>query len=286
MESYVPSLDAYFARIGYHGSRAPTLQTLHAICHAHVQAIPFEALDVLLGKRIDLDPRAVEDKLVHRRRGGYCFEQNTLLLRVLLALGYRVQPLSGRVRFGRPRDYLPPRTHVFLRVELGAQDGDDPWLVDCGLGAPSLTSAIRLVLDEEQATHHEPRRLIAAGRWEGLSLRSPDALLYHQVKFGEEWQDVAELTLEEMPPIDREVGNWFTSTHPASSFCQRLLVTRATRDGRLSLHNRELTRRGPDGVGHTQRLGSPAELLRVLDEEFGLSFPADTRFGCEQLRWD
>lgn len=286
MESFAPSLDAYFARIGYHGPRAPTLETLHAICHAQVQAIPFEALDVLLGRGVDLDPRAIEEKLIHRRRGGYCFEQNTLLLRVLTALGYDARPLSGRVRFGRPRDVLPARTHVFLRVEMGARRGEDSWLVDCGIGSTSLTSAIRLRLDEEQATNHEPRRLIAAGSWDGLAQRSPDALLYHQVKFGQEWFDVAELTLEEMPPIDREVGNWFTSTSPASSFRQRLLVTRATRDGRLSLLNRELTRRGPDGVGHTTVIASPAELLRVLDEEFGLAFPPGTEFACEQLRWD
>ena len=284
--SFVPDLDAYFARIGYHGSRAPTLPTLHAISLAHVQAIPFEALDVLLGRRIDLDPRAIEDKLVHRRRGGYCFEQNTLLLRVLAALGYRVQPISARVRWGRTRDYLPPRTHVLVRVELGERPGDDPWLVDCGIGSMSLTSAIRLTLDEEQATSHEPRRLVATGSWEGLVRRSPDAVLYHQVRLGTEWQDIAELTLEEMHPIDREVGNWYTSGHPESSFRQRLLVTRATPDGRLTLLNRELTRRGPDGVGHVERIDSPEHLLRVLAEEFGLEFAADTRFACAALVWD
>jgi N-hydroxyarylamine O-acetyltransferase len=285
---YVPDLDAYFARIGYRGSRAPTLETLHAISLAQVQAIPFEALDVLLGRRIDLDPRAVEDKLVHRRRGGYCFEQNTLLLRVLAALGYEVQPISARVRWGRTRDYVPPRTHVLVRVELGARFGDDSWLVDCGIGTMSLTSAIRLVVDEEQATAHEPRRLVAAGSWDGpaLSRRSPEALLYHQVKLGEEWHDVAELTLEEMHPIDREVGNWYTSAHPGSSFRQRLLTTRATPDGRLSLFNRELTRRGPDGVARVERVASPEHLLRVLADEFGLEFPEGTRFACDALVWD
>jgi N-hydroxyarylamine O-acetyltransferase len=284
---YVPDLDAYFARIGYGGSRAPTLETLHAISLAQAQAIPFEALDVLLGRRIDLDPRAVEDKLVHRRRGGYCFEQNTLLLRVLAALGFQVQPISARVRWGRTRDYLPPRTHVLVRVELGARPGDESWLVDCGIGTLSLTSAIRLVVDEEQATVHEPRRLVAAGSWEaGLARRGPEAVLYHQVKLGDEWHDVAELTLEEMHPIDRELGNWYTSGHPESSFRHRLLVTRATPDGRLSLLNRELTRRGRDGVGHVERVTSPEHLLRVLADEFGLELPEGTRFACDALVWD
>lgn len=281
-----PDLDAYFTRIGYRGAREPTLHTLHSLSLAHAAAIPFEALDVVLGRGIDLAPEAIEEKLVHRRRGGYCFEQNALLLGILNELGFRVQPISGRVRFGRSRGDVPPRTHMMLRVEMGERFGEDSWLVDCGIGGASLTSAIRLVLDEEQPTHHEPRRLTPAGSWDGLDRRSPDAVLHHQVKFGAEWHDVAELTLEEMPPIDREVGNWYTSTHPDSSFRQRIMVTRATNEGRLTLLNRELTRRGPDGVGHTTRIDSAEELLGVLDAEFGLKFPPGTRFQCPQLVWD
>lgn len=284
--TYQPDLEAYLSRIGYRGSRAPTLETLHAISLAHTQSIPFEALDALLGIGIDLDPQAIEDKLVHRSRGGYCFEQNTLLLNMLATLGYRVQPISARVRFGRPRELVTPRTHMLVRVEFGERFGEDSWLADCGIGGASLTSAIRLVLDDEQSTHHEPRRLVSAGYWDGLVRRSPDAVVYHQVKFGAEWHDVAELTLEEMPPIDREVGNWYTSTHPESTFRQRLMVARATENSRLTLLNRELTRRGPDGVGHTRQIGSPDELLQVLYEEFGLSFPEGTRFECPQLVWD
>jgi len=104
-------LDAYFARTGYTGPRTPTLETLHGLVRAHVQTIPFENLDVLLGKPIDLEPAALMQKLVHDRRGGYCFEQNTLLLEVLTALGFHVRPLSARVRWQRPRDYTPARTH-------------------------------------------------------------------------------------------------------------------------------------------------------------------------------
>src|SRR4051812_14228187 len=105
-------LDAYCARIGYDGPRTPTLSTLHAITAAHTRSIPFENLDVLLGCGIDIAPAAIFDKLVARRRGGYCFEQNGLLLAVLEALGFQVAPISARVRWQRPRDFTPPRTHV------------------------------------------------------------------------------------------------------------------------------------------------------------------------------
>jgi N-hydroxyarylamine O-acetyltransferase len=266
----VVDLDSYFARIGYRGPRAPTLATLNEIVRAHVETIPFENLDVLLGRRIDLEPAALERKLVHDRRGGYCFEQNALLLAVLAALGYDARPLSARVRYQRPRDYTPPRSHLFVRVEL-----DTSWLVDVGVGALSLTSALRLETDVPQATPHDTRRLVQGG-----------GVVFHQVRFGDDWHDVYEFTLEEMPPIDREVANWYTSTHPQSGFKQRLSVARALPEGRrLVLLNRELAVRGRDGPADRRVLGSPDELLAVLAEQFGLAFAPGTRFPCDALDW-
>lgn len=263
-------LDAYFERIGHAGTRTPTSKTLRAICEAHVKAIPFENLDVLLMRGISLDDDAIDDKLVRRRRGGYCFEQNTLLLRVLLALGFTAKPISARVRIGRARDFVPARTHVFLRVEID----DESWLADVGVGGLSPTAPLRLEPNVEQETPHERRRLIhEEGRW------------FHQALLGETWADVCEFTLEEMPPIDREVGNWFTSTHPRSHFRDRLMVARALDDGgRLTLLNRELTRRSRTDVV-TTTIASPEEMLVVLRERFGLSFPDGTVFHCSGLDW-
>ena len=263
-------LSPYFERIGYQGPHEPTLDVLHAICAAHVKSIPFENLDVLLNRGIDLSPEAVEDKLIHRRRGGYCFEQNTLLLRVLLALGFHARPISARVRLMRPRDFTPPRTHVFLRVEIGGAS----YLADVGVGGLSPTCALRLIEDQEQPTPHELRRLVRhEGRW------------FHQALLGEEWNDVCEFTLEEMPEIDREVANWFTSTHPASHFRSRLMVARALdAGGRVTLLNRELTLRKPGPEVLTQALATDGELLHALAQHFGLVFPSDTRFECEGLR--
>lgn len=271
--TYRPDLAAYFARIGFAGPTPPTVDTLHALSHAHVSTIPFENLDVLLDRGIDLDPGAVEAKLVGARRGGYCFEHNSLFLHVLTALGFAARPISARVRIGRARDFTPARTHVFVRVELD----DGPWLCDVGVGAWSLTSAIRLRLDEPQLTPHEPRRIIAEGAWDGFTRRSPDARLFHQVRLGDEWADVNEFTLEEMPEIDRVVGNWYTSAHPRSHFRDRLIVARATTTGRLTLVDRALTRRAHDGSTVVETIGSHAELVATLAREFGLALPAGTR---------
>ena len=94
-------LDAYLARIGYHGTLEPDLQTLTALHAAHVTAVPFENLDILLGRTISLDLKAVQTKIVAGRRGGYCFEQNTLFQAVLERIGFRVTPLAARVRGDR-----------------------------------------------------------------------------------------------------------------------------------------------------------------------------------------
>jgi N-hydroxyarylamine O-acetyltransferase len=272
--TFTPDLAAYFERIGYAGPREPTLATLNAIIAAHVRAIPFENLDVLLGCPIRLEPEHIVHKLIHARRGGYCFEQNSLLLWVLSALGYEVKALSARVRVQRRRDEVPPRTHMFLRVEIGGES----WLADVGVGGFSVTSALRLIADVTQPTPHEPRRIVREGHWSGFEQRAPDARLFHQIYFSEAWHDVCDFTLEEMHPIDREIGNWFTSTHPNSQFRSRLTVARATANGRLTLLNRDFTVRGADGRAETRTLTSPAELLQVLRHQFGIEFPEGTEF--------
>ncbi len=264
-------LDPYFARIGYTGPRTPTLATLHALTQAHTSSIPFENLDVLLGRTIDLEPEALMDKLVQRRRGGYCFEQNGLFLAVLLLMGFDARPLSARVRIDRPRDFTPSRTHVFVRVELSGTS----YLSDVGVGALSLTGALRLHTEDVQDTPHEPRRIV-----------QEDARHFHQVNLAGEWKDVCEFTLEEMPLIDRELGNWYTSAHPASHFKNRLLVARAAPDGaRITLLNDELKIRDRGGKSVVTKLGSRAELLGVLRTHFGLIFPEETRFGSPGSPW-
>ena len=270
-----PEIEAYFGRIGYDGPRAPTLEALRGIVARHVATIPFENLDVLLGRPIVLEAPALLAKLVEARRGGYCFENNGLLLHVLAALGFSVEPLSARVRLQRPREFTPPRTHLFARVTI---DGV-PWLADVGVGGLSPTAPLRLDTEAEQATPHEPRRVIREdGRW------------FHQVLLrGEEgagWHGICEFTGEAMPPIDREVANWFTSTHPRSHFRDRLLVARAGEDGaRLTILNDVFTLRRRDGAAERRTIAGPEELLQILDAVFGLRFPAETRFACAGLPW-
>lgn len=263
-------LTAYLARVGYTGPREPTLDTLRGLVLAHACSIPFENLDVLLGRGVSLADEDVERKLVRDRRGGYCFEQNSLLLRALTALGFRAAPLSARVRIKAPREFVPPRTHLFAQVEVGGRR----WLADVGVGGLTPTAPIRLdLIDTEQPTTHEPRRIIREER-------APSPRYFHQARLGDVWADVYEFTLEEMPAIDREVGNWWTSTSPQSKFRQNLMAALARPDGtRVSVLNREFTHRRGAEVLERFDLAGADELLAVLAERFGICLPPGTPLG-------
>lgn len=264
-------LDAYLARIGYNGPVEPTLEVLRAIQFAHVQTIPFENIDVLLGRRIEIDLPSVVGKLVVSRRGGYCFEQNTLFREVLAAIGFRVTPLLARVRRNVPPEVRTPLTHMVLVVEIEGHR----WLADVGFGSVGITAPISLETDESQGTPLEPHRLVPA-----------DGGIMHQAKLGEEWVDVYLFIPDQPPPIDFELGNWFSCTHPRALFTNNLVVTRVDGRVRHSIQNREFTTRSADGSAEKQTIESPAHLLELLDAKFGLRFPAGTRIDIPAVPWD
>ena len=137
-------LDSYLARIAYRAPLAPDLATLAALQAAHVDALPFEALDPLMGRPVHVDLPSVQQKLVLSRRGGYCFEQNVLFQAVLEAIGFKVVGLTGRVRWrSAPDDPLGPRQHMMLLVEVEGR----PHLVDVGFGICMMDGPIRLEVD-------------------------------------------------------------------------------------------------------------------------------------------
>src|ERR1700754_110252 len=151
-------LAAYFDRIGYGGRAEPTVETVRGLVAAHNQSIPFENLDPLLGIPVaDLSATALVDKLVYRRRGGYCYEHNGLMGYVLEELGFGVERFAGRVVWMNPGGPLPAQTHQVLSVTVPGVDG--PLLVDVGFGGQTLTSPIRLQPGPVQEHRHAPQRM-------------------------------------------------------------------------------------------------------------------------------
>ena len=253
-------LAGYFERIGYAGDRTPKRATLDALHLAHATHIPFENLDILLGRPIRLDLASLQAKLVRGRRGGYCFEQNRLFAAVLEALGFAVTPLAARVRFGTSA--VLPRTHMLLQVDV---DGS-PLLADVGFGIFGLL--LPVPLDESG----ESRQFA----WTYRVAREAGQYVL-QLRKGVAWSDLYAFTLERQYPVDYEMANHYTSTHPSSRFVLAPIAQRSTPDVRRMLRDGTYSEHRGETV--TQRtLADDDELLEVLAEEFELRFPKGTRF--------
>lgn len=252
-------IDAYFRRIGYAGERTPTLHTLRTLVVRHTEAIPFENLNPLLKWSVRLDATSLEQKLVRDGRGGYCFEQNLLLRHVLEGLGFPVVGLAARVLWNTPEGAIPPRTHMLLRVEVGGE----PYVADVGFGGQTLTGPLRLEPDTEQATPHEPFRLLQAGE---------EFVMQSNIRGT--WKPLYRFDLQEQHLADYEVGNCHVSTHPDSLFVTGLMAGRAAPGRRYALWNNELAVHDLNGGTEHRVLTSAAELRETLEGSFRLTLPA------------
>lgn len=257
-------LEAYLRRIGYSGSLQPVPTVLEAIHLAHATHIPFENLDILLGRPIALDLASLQAKLVAGGRGGYCFEQNLLFSAMLQRLGFTVTHLAARVIY--PSGRKLPRTHILLRVDVAGAT----WLADVGFGLEGLLLPVPFVGGREARQFGWTYRVVEAnGEWTMQSLRD------------RAWTDLYAFSLEPQLAVDFEPANHYTATHPDSRFVRTLTVQLPTPEVRYRLRNRELVLdRG--GTVTRRELADDDELLSVLAEVFGLRFPAGTRFGYRE----
>jgi N-hydroxyarylamine O-acetyltransferase len=255
-----PALVAdYLMRVGLPAAGPPTLETLRRLHAAHVAAIPFENLDVLLGRGIRLDLDRLHDKLILQRRGGYCFEQNSLFLAVLRQLEFDATPMEARVRAGAtaPR----PRTHMVLVVQVEGA----PWLADVGFGGEGLIEPAPLTGEAVAPASGVAHRVV-----------EEDALQVLQMRRDAGWTDQYAFALQPVHAVDFEMANWFTSTYPESPFVRTLTAQRTTAEVRYVLRYPALTE--IRGVETRTRDIERSELLPLLREVFGIELPGDTSF--------
>lgn len=252
------SLKAYFERIGFVGSIAPTLATLELIHALHPAAIPFENLNPLLGLPVSLDLAAIERKLLAERRGGYCFEHNLLLMAVLRELDFSVRGLAARVVWTDPGAIERPPTHMLLAVDIGGAT----YIADVGFGGLTLTAPLRLKADTEQNTPHESFRLTGG---------DPDWVLEAQI--GAEWRPLYVFTTTEVASESYAESNRHISTSPDSPFTTELRVALSPSGRRLALRDNRLSVHAVGDASDTRLLASVAEMREVLSETFGIALP-------------
>lgn len=253
----VGRVDAYLRRIGWSGPISHDYATLAALQLAHLQTVPFEALEVFAGRKVRVDDEWVWSKVVDRQRGGWCFEANGAFALLLEALGFHVRRLGAAVLLAGPAVVID---HLVLEVQL-----DRPYLVEVGFGDRSPVTPLPL---DDAGPHESPSGLFEfLPSPQGTTLAEvvddvPHAL-YRFKRVNLSADDFAGAS--ERLSTDRSLS-WSTSP-----FATRLLDA----ETRLTLSRRSLKTSGPNGT--TRRAVPPAEWNRVLADEFGIaeSFPPD-----------
>jgi N-hydroxyarylamine O-acetyltransferase len=249
-------LDGYLARIGWSGPLEPTLATLSALLRAQMMRIPFENLDVLLGRGVRVDLESIYAKLVSAGRGGYCYEHSTLLQAALEQVGFAPVAHSARVVMVVPRS-AAPRSHMFLTVPLAGET----LVLDPGFGGHGPLVPVPLVEGEEVRDGSDVHRMTRRdGEWvlEALIGGTMTPL----------WMS----TLEVESPVDFVMANHFTSTFANSPFVNRLMLRALTSNGRVTVMNRDVTVSSGAVLERTQ-LPDRAALRTLLARYFSIDLP-------------
>jgi N-hydroxyarylamine O-acetyltransferase len=255
MEADQFDLPAYLARIGYDGPTRADYATLAGLLTAHMNAIHFENIDVLLGRQIRLDLASLQQKMIVNRRGGYCFEQATLFLAAMRAIGFDATPRTARVILVLKPDQAP-RGHMYVLVQLP----EGYFIADPGLGGLGCRTPIPL--------HGTPVRegdesfsIAADARGRVLTVKAPDRTV-------EAW--ISGLDADNW--IDFEVANHWFATHSASPMVNRLMLRAMTSHGRITVMNRDVTIR-QNGAVSTSRLNDRVEVRRLVAAHLGFDCP-------------
>lgn len=243
----------YLQRLGYHGPREPTLDTLRSLHLRHLESVPFENLDIHAQRPIVLDEAAFFDKVVRRRRGGFCYELNGVFAALLRALGFQVTYLSGRVSPDGVRDVGPEFDHLVLEISLD----DGPRLVDVGFGE-GFAAPLPLAPGEWDS-EGQCFRLEQRGEDQALSVRQADGtwkLLY---------------VFSRVPRRLEEFSGMchYHQTSPDSFFVKSRLCSRKTPTGRVTVSGPRLIV-SEAGQREVRMLETEEAVEQALLEHFGI----------------
>jgi N-hydroxyarylamine O-acetyltransferase len=251
---------AYLDRIGYSGSTDPSAETLRALHRAHMIAVPFENLDIHIGRTIVCDEARFLYKIITERRGGFCYELNGAFAALLRTLGYEVTLLSARVNRSDGSE-APEFDHLTLRVDLPAARGaSSPWLSDVGFG-DSFLQPLRLEHGFEQSQIGRVYRLTKA-----------DGRFQMEVRTGDPWKKQYSFTLQPRQLQEFAAMCHYHQTSPESHFTRQRICSRATPSGRITLSDLKLIETR-DGQREERQLAGEEQWLATLAEMFAITLP-------------
>jgi N-hydroxyarylamine O-acetyltransferase len=245
---------AYLDRIAYTGPLAPTLEVLRNLHRAHLFSVPFENLDIAAGRKILCDENACIDKIVERRRGGFCYELNGAFAALLRAIGFQVTLLSARVPREDGSDG-PEFDHLALKIDL-----DEPWLADVGFG-DSFLEPLELRSGVEGSHDGRRYRVVDAGNSLSMERAERDGIWKRQYSF----------TLTPRSLKDFAAMCHYHQTSPESPFTRKIVCSQATNDGRITVADRRLILIR-NGTREEQLLASDEERSAALKKYFEIVF--------------
>ncbi len=247
------NIKAYLERINYHGSLAPTAETLRELQVAHLLAVPFENLSIHHKQPIVLEDDALFIKIVERRRGGFCYEANGLFAALLRALGFDVAMLSAGVA-NKEGGFGPDFDHMTLMVTL-----EQRWLVDVGFG-DSFREPLLLDERSEQVQGRRAYQFVPDGAH----------LILMQRDDGDEWKAQYRFTLQPYEYADYDEMCRYHQTSPQSHFTRARVCSRATEGGRVTLSEMRFITTSEKGERQESTLTSEEEYAAMLREHFGI----------------
>ena len=246
------NVPAYLDRIAYTGPIAPTIDVLRGLHRAHMLSVPFENLDIALNRRIACDENSFVQKIVERRRGGFCYELNGAFAGLLREIGFKVTLLSARVSRADGSE-SPEFDHLALRVDL-----DEPWLADVGFG-DSFLEPLQLRPGAEQQQDGWIYRVAGCG----------DSLCMERADRDDIWKRQYSFTLIPRSLDDFAPMCQYHQTSPESPFTGKSICSMATVGGRITVAERKLILTS-NGTKEQRLLTSDEEWRMVLKEHFGV----------------
>lgn len=245
---------AYLERIGFRGEPRRDAEALRRLHVAHLMSVPFENLDIQLGREIRLDERLLYDKIVVRRRGGYCYELNGMFAWLLRSVDFDVTLVSAGVYDATEDRFGPDGDHLCLLVRL-----EHTWLADVGFGASFL----------------EPMPLVDAverseGSWAYRLTRDDDGWTMSSREGAEAWVPQYRFTTRPRRLYDFTFANHYMQTSPDSIFTKKRVCTRATPDGRITISDMRFIET-TNGARAERAVEGNEEYARLLLDSFGVS---------------